>query len=251
MNLRKFIVIFIFILLFALKSISAQTSNLKFGVKGGLNMSTAIVHDGDNKFMQGYHIGGTVDYLFAPKFELQSGLLFSKTGSIIHNFGGYRNLSANANVPLKGGISDKITTFNSLYLKLPLYVAFRKNISDNFNFYTGFGLYFGYGIGGKSAHNIGYYDYDMELGRVYFNGLKWDTFKKSSQALSRFDFGAGINAGIESHNFFYSIGFERGLINIANKDSRPRTYKVNGISRRSLGMLYRNVNISISTGYRF
>jgi len=236
MNLRKIIIVFI--LFFAIKSLSAQTSNFKFGVKGGLNLSTAIVSEGDSKFKQGYHIGGTVDYLLTSKFELQSGLFFSKTGSIIHDLGisGYRgiNLSMEEYERLRPLYTN---TFNTLYLKLPLHVAYRKNLSDNFNIYTGFGLYFGYGIGGKSkkkSHYGGWYDYDLEKGPIFFNEFKWDTFDGN---LSRFDFGAGVNAGVEFHKFVLGAGFEYGK-NIDTFQTRSE-YQ------------YRNVNISISTGYRF
>jgi hypothetical protein len=60
-------IIFIFLLFFALKSVSAQTTKFQYGVKGGLNISTALVNDAvAMKFKYGYHIGGTVIYLFTP-----------------------------------------------------------------------------------------------------------------------------------------------------------------------------------------
>jgi len=254
MNLRKFI--FVFILFFAIKSLSAQTSNFKFGVKGGLNLSTAIVGDGDSKFKQGYNIGGTVDYLFTSKFELQSGLFLSKTGSIINDLDFHSLTGADLS---KLARPYSTHTFNTTYLKLPLHLAFRKNISDNFNFYTGFGVYFGYGIGGKTKHwkEGGWRDCDENLEPIFIKEFKWGTFRYGndwwgrSKELSRFDFGAGVNAGIEFHKFVLGTGFEYGLINVINKESRPYTYKFNGTSLKAWGMIYRNVNISISTGYRF
>ena len=171
----KIVIATVFILLFAIKSISAQTSNFNFGVKGGLNLSTAIVSEGDSKFKQGYNIGGTVDYLLAPKFELQSGLFFSKTGSKINDLNFYY---------LRGADLSKLPrpysthTFNTSYLKLPLHIAFRKNISDNFNFYTGFGFYFGYGIGGKTKNwrRGGWIDCNENLEPIFIKEFKWDTF---------------------------------------------------------------------------
>jgi len=84
-NLRKIIIVCL--LFFALNSISAQENKVQFGVKGGFNLSTALVNDAAAmKFKSGFYIGGTVNYLFCSKFELQSGLFFSQQGSIIDGF---------------------------------------------------------------------------------------------------------------------------------------------------------------------
>jgi hypothetical protein len=220
MYLRKFI--FVCLLFFAIQSISAQTSKFQFGVRGGLNLSTAIVHDGNSKFKPGYHIGGTVDYLFSPKFELQSGLGFSQTGSIIDDFdiGSYNC-----------GKPDHTFTFNSLYLKLPLYIAYRKDISDNLNFNIGLGPYFGYGIVGKTKRTLN--------DAAGITKKEWDIFDKSEiETLNKFDFGAGCKLDIGYNKFILGAGFESGLINVINK-------------KYSQEMKYRNVNISISVGYKF
>ena len=220
-------IIFACILLFIIKSISAQPSNFRIGVRGGLNMSTAFVHDGNSKFKQGYHIGGTVDYALTQILELQSGLFFSKTGSIINGF--------NADSYI-GGKPDHTFTFNTSYLKLPLYIAYRKNISGNMNFNTGLGPYFGYGIGGKTIQT---------LHSGVFGGSsterEWDTFgsNEAIETLNRFDFGAGANAGVEFHKFVLGVGFETSIINVMYKKEYLNPFR------------YRNVNIGIFTGYRF
>ena len=141
-----------FLLLIAVKNnVSAQTAKFEFAVRGGLNLSTALINDAIAiKFKPCYHIGGTVDYLFTQKFGLQSGLFFSVKGSKIVGFnsGGY-----------VGRSPDDYTytytyTFNELYLRLPLYITFRKSISSKFNVNIGFGPYFAYGIGGKTKQTL-------------------------------------------------------------------------------------------------
>ena len=224
MYLRK--IIFICLLLFALKSVSAQTSKFQFGVKGGLNLSTAFVNDEAEavKFKQGFHFGGTVEYLITPKFELQSGLFFSMLGSKIDGF----NMSAS----LCG--KPDFLQLNEQYLKLPLYAAFRKNISDNLNFKIGIGPYFSYGIGGKSKRTLN--------SGVFGGGnteREWDTFGDDIESLNRFDFGAGLIADIEYNKFVLGVGFESGIVNLMYKKEYLNPFE------------YRNVNISISIGYRF
>jgi len=217
MNLRK--VIFICILLFAFKSVSAQTSKLQFGVKGGLNLSTAFFNDAEAvKFKQGYHFGGTVGYLITPKFELQSGLFFSNIGSKLE---GYSICGSHF------CYGENLTTIEEQYLKLPLYAAFRKNISDNLTFKIGLGPYLGYGIGGKTTNITG------------INKREWDTFGNDLESLNQFDFGAGCIADIEYSKFILGFGFESSIINLMYKKEYLNPFD------------YRNVNISISLGYKF
>ena len=216
MNLRKNV--FICILLVAFTSVSAQTSKLQFGVKGGLNLSTAFFNDAEAvKFKQGYHFGGTIEYSITPSFELQSGVFFSTMGSKLEGYSicGYNCYRGN------------ITTFEKQYLKLPLYAMFRKDISDNLNFKIGLGSYFSYGIGGKTT----------DIGGT--TKREWDTFGNDLESLNQFDFGAGCIADIEYKKIVFGVGFDAGIINLMYKEGYLNPFE------------YRNVNISISLGYKF
>jgi len=232
-NLRK--TVSICFLFFVLNSVSAQTTKFQFGVKGGLNLSTALVNDASAmKFRSGYYFGGTVDYLFTQKFGLQSGLFLSKQGSVIDN------LNSRGYV---GASPDWTHTFNQLYLQIPLYAAFKKNISNDLNMSIGFGPYFGYGIGGKTNKKLN--------SGIYGDGsteTKWDTFGNGvfdknlpylkGEYLNRFDFGAGINADVEYKKIVFGIGLESSIIDIMNKEDDKE-------------LNYRNINIRITVGYRF
>jgi len=218
MYLRK--IVSVCLLLFALESISAQTSEFRFGIKGGLNMSSAFFNDAEAvKFKSGYHFGGTVEYLVTPKFELQSGIFFSNTGSKLE---GYSVCVTDA---CKGGT---ITTIDAQYLKLPLYAAFITNISDNSKFKIGIGPYVGYGFAGKTTQK--------QNGRIE---KEWDTFGDDIEALNKYDFGAGLIADFEYNKFIFGVGFESGIINLMYKRGYFNPFE------------YRNVNISISMGYKF
>ncbi|MDR1592363.1 MAG: PorT family protein [Prevotellaceae bacterium] len=235
-DLIKKIFFICFLLLVVVKSnVSAQTSKFEFGVRGGLNLSTAIVNDAAAiKFKSGYHIGGTVDYFFTQKFGLQSGLFLSEKGSKLVGFnsGSY-----------VGGKPDYTFTFNELYLKLPLYLVFRKSISDKFNVNICFGTYFAYGIGGKTKrtlHNGIFSDGSTEREWNTFGNGVYDESRDwlRGETLNQFDFGAGIKVDFEYNKFILGIGLESGIIDIMATSIQEDIH-------------YRNENISVSVGYRF
>lgn len=217
MYLRK--IFFVCLFLFALKSASAQTSKFQVGVKGGLNLSAAFFNDAESvKLKPGYHFGATFGYLITPKFELQSGVYVSNTGSKLEGY----SICGNA---CRG---TTLTTFDEQYFKLPLYAAYRKIFSDNSTFKIGIGPYFGYGFGGKTKQT--------DAGSTI---REWDTFGKDIESLNKCDFGAGIIADFEYNKIIFGIGFESGILNLMYKQGYPNPFE------------YRNVNISISAGYRF
>ena len=225
-----FLLCFLFLVFFY---ISAQTSKIQLGVQGGLNYSTAFVNTADKtKFKPGYHIGGTVDYLFTRKFELQSGLFLSQQGSIINNL---NNTLRFVLSPYK----ELTYTFNQLYLKMPIYIAYNKTISNNYNLSVGFGPYLGYGIGGKINMKIIYYDIND------INTYIWDTFGNGiydenyySEHINKFDFGAGLRIDIHYKKYSLGAGCETSIIDIMNCINFPY-------------IQYRNFNILISAGYKF
>ncbi|MCW3120193.1 MAG: PorT family protein, partial [Chitinophagaceae bacterium] len=71
---------FIFFSLFFLFTI-AGNSQVLYGVKGGLNLSTFTGNDVESpKFHPSFHIGGFVNFLISGKITLQPEVLFSGKG---------------------------------------------------------------------------------------------------------------------------------------------------------------------------
>jgi hypothetical protein len=124
---------------------------------------------------------------------------------------------------------ESSTIFDEQYLKLPLYFVLRNNISDNLNFSIGLGPYFGYGIGGKTK----------QTGSGGLMKMEWDTFGNDLESLNKSDFGAGLIADIVYNKFVFGVGFESGITNLMYKKEYLNPFQ------------YRNVNISISVGYKF
>ena len=232
-NLRK--IVFLCVVFVALTSVSAQTPEFQFGVKGGLNLSKAFANDASAMRRQaGYHIGGSVDYLITSIFGLQSGLFLSKQGSVIDNLNSGK---------YDGGTPNFTHSFNQLYLQMPLYVALRMNISNELNMSVSFGPYFGYGVGGKTKKKLNsgqYSDGSAETEWVTFGDGVFDKDRPwlKGEYLNRFDFGVGTNAEIEYKKIIFGIGLESSIIDIMNRENDKE-------------LQYRNVNIRISVGYRF
>jgi len=222
----KKVFLFAFILLIGI-NVSAQDSPFRFGVKAGMNMSNATIEnkDADPKFKIGYQIGLTVDYNFTQNWLIQSGLSFTTKGSKIDDF--YAG-------EMVGGDGRGTThTFNQQYLQLPVYAAYRVNVSDNFNIVIGAGPYMAYGIGGKAKYKLN----DGTFGDGT-NERKFSMFgsgKDNLEQLKKFDFGLGLNVSAEFGKIVVGVGYEHGLLNVAAYD----------------GMKYRNRNAALTLGYKF
>jgi len=218
-------------------NVSAQTLPFRFGIKAGLNLSSATVSDATNTDLKtGYHIGGTVEYLLSEKFLIQSGLFFSTKGAKIYELNGSDQIG--------GGRPDWTHTFNELYLELPLYGAYKMNLSRNLNIVLGVGPYFGYGIGGETEHKLN--------SGIWADGSterKWNTFGDGvfdegrdwlrGETLKRLDIGIGIGVDLEYRKFILGIGYGHSLKNLAENDYYDDDLK------------YRNNNIQFSIGYKF
>lgn len=216
-----------FILLLGINT-KAQDSPLRFGIKAGINLSNATIDNkkADSKLKVGYQIGATVDYSFTREWLIQSGLSFTTKGSKIDDFYAGR---------MEGGDGRGTThTFNQLYLQLPIYAAYRINVSDNFNLVIGAGPYMAYGLGGKSKEKL--------HKAVFGDGStkrEFDTFgdgdNGDSEQLKRFDFGLGLNVSGEFGKIVVGLGYEHGLLNVAAYD----------------GLKYRNRSAALTLGYKF
>ncbi|PXV62487.1 outer membrane protein with beta-barrel domain [Dysgonomonas alginatilytica] len=217
----------IFILLFGIYNASAQDSPFRFGVEAGVNMSNATIDnkDADPNFKTGYQVGLTVDYTFMQNWLIQSGLSFTTKGSKIDDFSAGRTIGGNGR--------GETHTFNQLYIQLPIYAAYRIDVSDNLGVVIGAGPYAAYGVGGKTKrklHNGVFGDGSTEV--------KFDTFGNGDDAfeqLKKFDFGLGLNISAEFSKIVVGLGYEHGLLNIAAYDN----------------LKYHNRNVALTLGYKF
>jgi hypothetical protein len=107
-------------------------------------------------------------------------------------------------------------------LQLPAYVVYYHQLPEAGNIFGGPGLYFAYGIGGKSKST--------------FNGSSYEikTFDKNS-GFKPFDFGLSFTAGYKiTNSFSFCLAYDYGLANIG---------------RNPGGEIVRNRGISLNVGY--
>lgn len=227
MNTSK--LIFLTLALFLCINASSQNSPFRFGVNAGMNLSNAMigtVETNGSSFRTGYQIGLTVDYAISGKFNILSGLSFIVKGSQIEDLD-YMSYT--------GGTPDFTNKFEQQYIQLPLFGAYKINLSDDLNLMFGIGPYFAYGVGGKSKRilNRGVYG-DGSTEREF------DTFGDNEEytyfdQLKRFDFGLGALVNLEYKKINLNIGYDQGLTNSAQSEYYE----------------YRNYSLIFSLGYKY
>lgn len=167
--------------------VTAASAQLNLGIKGGVNMSNFYGDELTDKNMKiGFHVGLAADYDFAPSMALQTGLFFTTKGAkVVYDF------------PIIGEVDG---TLNSLNLQIPVHFAYKQDVTPGTRIVFHAGPYVAYGVGGKISSN------DTELGDTFGdNGL-----------LKPFDAGLGLGVGAEFGRFLVDIGWDMGLVNVAN-----------------------------------
>lgn len=198
--------------------------NLKWGVTAGMNVSKLSTTGLDSKI--GYHLGVKAE-LGLPQLAdgvfLDAAALLSAKGAKT-DLGDLGNQKINAN-----------------YLEVPVFIGYKYAINDNFSVFGKFGVYFSYGLFGKT--NVEEMDYD-DNGDIIHNKIKYDTF--GDDGFKRFDMGLGLRVGTEiNKKYQISIGYDFGLL---------KTYKTKfeeGDMEIDLSSGAKNRNLSISVAYMF
>jgi len=121
-------------------------------------------------------------------------------------------------------VDDVDASANLMYLQLPVHVGYKLPVTEGTNIVFRAGPYLAYGIAGKTKV------VNPEDGKKYKeNSFGDDGFK-------RFDFGLGFGVGAEFGKINAGVGCDFGLVNIADTDGNGKV---------------RNMNVSISVGYKF
>lgn len=183
----------------------AQDGKAEFGVKAGLNMSNFNGDVEDTKVKIGFNVGVTLDYALtdARDWYLMTGLEYTTKGA-------------------KGKkVGDIKPSVNAAYLQLPVHVGYKFDVTEATRLSFHAGPYLAYGVNGKRKFKEGSAE------------LSLDTF--DDNAYKRFDFGLGLGAGAEFGKIGVGLGYDFGLLNIA--DAKDVTI--------------RNGNAYLTVGYKF
>lgn len=204
--MKRFLPLLSFALLIS-AVVSAQEHGIRYGVTGGVNVSSYSMHasgmslDADSRV--GFNVGFKVEMgaaFILDGFYFDGSLLLSSKG-------------AEFNTSVDGEAVNNIV--RPYYLEIPLHIGYRHTVgkSGNVSLFGTFGPYFAVGIGGKNK---------LESGNTT---EKFDTFG-SQGGLNRFDFGLGIRGGVQLYDHYQIfLGYDWGLIDIAK--SNDIGYKLN------------------------
>lgn len=166
-------------------------SQLRFGVRGGVNLSGVSVsgNDGVNQFVDknvtGFQLGASLEWMIKDRFGLESGLLYSERGMKFR--GGDRTKNGYIDLPVNLRAKFPVSKAVKAFVNAGPYISFRISGDDNFK-----------GISDDISHQ-----------------WKAQTF------------GAGLNfgGGVELFHFL-QIGANYGLAMTDNYRESDGTYKV-------------------------
>ena len=185
--------------------VTAASAQMSLGIKGGVNMSNFYGDELTDKNIKiGFHVGLAADYDFASNMAIQSGLFFTTIGAkVVYDF------------PIIGKIDGTVNSFN---LQIPVHLAYKVAVTPGTRIVFHAGPYVAYGVGGK-----------ISTGGKDFA----DTFGDSG-LLKPFDAGLGIGVGSEFGPVVVDLGWDMGLVNVANFNGNMK-----------------NQNAYLSVGYKF
>lgn len=183
---------------------SAHAQEVKYGVKGGLNISnfSGDTEGVDLKSRFGFNVGGFVEIKISEKFALQPEVLYSTQGATFENVG------AEVNGTFYTGDID----FNLAYINVP--VMFKYYAAEKFSVEAGPQI--GFLTSAKSKTKLDGFSGSNEL--------------DAKDSFESIDFGLNLGAGYDfTENFSIGARYNLGLSNIAKTEVDDDTKLHNGV----------------------
>jgi hypothetical protein len=169
--LRVSFAVTLFAISFSLVS-AQETSMMRFGVKGGVNVSTLFTEDADSKGLIGFNLGVFAKFPIVKEISVQPELYYTTKGATV--------TYDNAFVDGKG-------KFQLNYLELPLLVVV--NVTENVNIHAG--PYVSYLITGKVKNESDVVIFNFE------DNIDTDDYNRTE---------AGLAAGLGADIGTFSVG---------------------------------------------
>ena len=190
-------------LLLAIITISLSTAMAQdFGVRAGVNVAKWVgdANDAVNP-RTGFNAGIVADLNFYNNFFFRPGIMYSQKGGRFWN-----DIYTSENGVKEG----HDFYYNQNYLEIPLYVVYKRELSNNLKLDFQTGMYFAFGINGKTIveykkSNDWNFEYDM------FRTLGKDMIGTQAR---RFDFGWNFGLGVEFSKYYCGVGYDIGLMAI-------------------------------------
>ncbi|MFV0592119.1 MAG: porin family protein [Draconibacterium sp.] len=212
----RFLIIAFFIIQFGFSN--AQN----FGIKGGLNLSTMLSKDNDQRYsdnfsaITGIHFGFTYEHPLTNIVSVSSEILLSNKG-MKYDFS-----------EDEAKISSDIKLY---YIDLPVMLKSRYDLGNGMKLYGATGPYVGIGLRGQSQTSTVYQD-DSTCEK---RDIEWGTGPNDN--LRRLDWGWTFSGGLQIEKIELGIAYDVGFANIA--------------ANRNNGTIARNRVVKASIAYQF
>ena len=110
------------------------------------------------------------------------------------------------------GAKTQYSTTRTHYLQVPINGGFRASFTEDMTISLEVGPYLAYGLAGKSTAN------NLDVSTDPFG---------DQGSLKRFDMGLGISAALGYQRYYFQVGYDHGILNVAQKgssDNSTRNY---------------------------
>jgi hypothetical protein len=183
-------------------------------VQGGANFANITkTNDGqteDNNTLTSFNVGFLGRFGLSTTVDLESGLLLTGRGSKAETY-------------FNNGNDYVKSTFNPLYVELPLNLIVSLPVAKTSNIFFNGGPYIAIGVGGKSKTNSKF----GPLTSSSSNDIKFsndDPFTSAQDdaaydKLKRFDYGLNIGGGLELQHIILKVNYGFGLAKINSTES--------------------------------
>ena len=202
------------LMLFALASFSFGQNLLKeygYSVYGGVSLSSLEKDTVSSSSIPGFHLGVAVEIPVSGRFSIQPGVELSLKGAKINRWKitGVKEITLmdSENNPYTQIVPDTATaifqrgvTERLLYLQMPILAYYHFEVGSG-KFFVAGGPYGACGVYSRASEK------DEEDRRAWFYATEY----------GKFDLGLQLKAGYElPSGWFFSLGYDMGLLNIAN-----------------------------------
>ncbi|WP_026038885.1 porin family protein [Myroides injenensis] len=194
---------------------NAQTPDIKFGAKGGLNVSN--ITDADyTSSRTSFHIGVVAEIFINEKFSIQPEILYSAQGFKIDR--SFSFIGENTKIDMTSKMD---------YINIPIMAKYY--VWQGLNIQLG--PQFGFLTSAKNKIN----DFTVD-GRNIEDYINENMPKDFKDQMKTFDFGLNVGAGYELPiGVFFDARYNIGLTNVAKKEEGEKVKGKNGVFQLSVG----------------
>lgn len=202
-------------------------------LQGGVNLAnitkTSSGQTQDNNMLTTFNAGILGRFNLSTAFDLESGLLLDGRG-------------AKSNTYFTSATNDNYvkTTFNPLYLEVPLNLVIRIPFQKNMNIFFNAGPYAAMGIAGKAKSETKVFGTTTNSSNdVKFANDNPFTSRQDDAAydkLKRFDFGLNFGGGLDLGKVLLKLNYGYGLTKINSTQSNNSTDNKNKYRTLSLSL---------------